>query len=51
MTRIYYNREKIHKFDNKASDVCIKYKMRLETLLHAFTVRKLKNYGLILSNS
>ena len=36
MTRIYYTRDKIHKFDTNSSDLCIKCGKQSDSLIHAF---------------
>lgn len=36
MTRIYYSRDKIHKFDNSTSDRCVKCSTQSDSLIHAF---------------
>ena len=36
MTRIYYTRDRLKKFDSKTSDLCIKCKLQPDSLLHSF---------------
>lgn len=36
MTRIYYSRDKIHKFDTSSSDLCLKCGKQSDSLIHAF---------------
>ena len=36
MTRTYYTRDRLKKFDSKTSDLCIKCKSQPDSLLHAF---------------
>ena len=36
MTRIYYTREKIQKFDKGQSGICLKFNQHTDSLMHAF---------------
>lgn len=36
MSRTYYTRDKIYKFDNKLSDICLKCQSQRDSLIHSF---------------